>query len=49
LVFNEYYGSREYTMRVWLKPIKMNAYEISADSIVKALKEQNIEAAPGDG
>jgi HAE1 family hydrophobic/amphiphilic exporter-1 len=27
----------------------MNAYEISADSIVKALKEQNIEAAPGDG
>ncbi len=45
--FADIMGSREYAMRVWLKPARMDAYEISADDIVKALKEQNVEAAPG--
>ena len=45
--FADIMGSREYAMRVWLKPARMDAYEISADDIIKALKEQNVEAAPG--
>ncbi|MFY7909434.1 MAG: efflux RND transporter permease subunit [Emticicia sp.] len=45
--FADIMGSREYAMRVWLKPARMDAYQISADDIVKALKEQNVEAAPG--
>lgn len=45
--FVDILGSREYAMRVWLKPARMDAYEVSADDIIKALKEQNVEAAPG--
>lgn len=45
--FADIMGSREYAMRVWLKPARMDAYEISAEDIIKALKEQNVEAAPG--
>jgi len=45
--FADIMGSREYAMRVWLKPSRMDAYAISADDVVKALKEQNVEAAPG--
>lgn len=45
--FADIMGSREYAMRVWLKPAQMDAYQISAEDIVKALKEQNVEAAPG--
>lgn len=40
-------GNREYAMRVWLKPDRMTAYNISADEILKAIDEQNLEAAPG--
>lgn len=45
--FADIMGSREYAMRVWLKPAKMDAYEISAEEIIVALRAQNIEAAPG--
>ena len=40
-------GQREYAMRVWLKPQRMDAYEISAEEIIQSLRAQNIEAAPG--
>ncbi len=40
-------GQREYAMRVWLNPSKMNGYEISTEEIDRCLKEQNIEVAPG--
>ena len=40
-------GNREYAMRVWLKPDRMLAYKISADEVLKAIDEQNLEAAPG--
>ncbi|TWI79001.1 HAE1 family hydrophobic/amphiphilic exporter-1 [Lacibacter cauensis] len=40
-------GAKEYAMRIWLKPDKMLTYNISADEILEALEEQNIEAAPG--
>lgn len=45
--FADIMGSREYAMRVWLKPAKLDAYEISSEDIVTALRSQNIEAAPG--
>jgi HAE1 family hydrophobic/amphiphilic exporter-1 len=40
-------GQREYAMRIWLNPIKMNAFNVSTEDIVQSLKEQNVEAAPG--
>jgi hydrophobic/amphiphilic exporter-1 (mainly G- bacteria), HAE1 family len=45
--FAEILGSREYAMRVWLKPDKMKMYGISANEIIDLLKKQNVEAAPG--
>ena len=40
-------GAKEYAMRIWLKPDKMLAYNVSTEDINTALDEQNIEAAPG--
>jgi hydrophobic/amphiphilic exporter-1 (mainly G- bacteria), HAE1 family len=40
-------GSREYAMRVWLKPDKLVMYNISAPEIITKLRAQNVEAAPG--
>ena len=40
-------GAKEYAMRIWLKPDKMLAYNISTEEINNALDNQNIEAAPG--
>lgn len=40
-------GSRDYSMRVWLKPDKLLAYNISTEEIIAGLRRQNIEAAPG--
>ncbi|TAE83790.1 MAG: efflux RND transporter permease subunit, partial [Bacteroidetes bacterium] len=45
--FADIMGQREYAMRVWLNPIKMNAFNISTEDIITCLKEQNVEAAPG--
>ncbi|AXE18368.1 hydrophobe/amphiphile efflux-1 family RND transporter [Runella rosea] len=40
-------GQREYSMRVWLKPDRMTVYNVSADDVITALRNQNVEAAPG--
>jgi hydrophobic/amphiphilic exporter-1 (mainly G- bacteria), HAE1 family len=40
-------GAREYSMRVWLKPDRMAGYGISTNEIIGAIRNQNIEAAPG--
>ena len=40
-------GSRKYAMRVWLKPDRMRAYNISADEVLEAMEEQSILARPG--
>lgn len=45
--FADIMGSREYSMRVWLNPVKMTGYQISTDDVINALKQQNVEAAPG--
>ncbi|TGD79522.1 efflux RND transporter permease subunit [Hymenobacter wooponensis] len=45
--FAEIMGQREYSMRVWLQPDRMVAYNVSADEVVEAIRAQNVEAAPG--
>jgi HAE1 family hydrophobic/amphiphilic exporter-1 len=40
-------GSRDYAMRIWLKPDRMLAYNISTEEIIARLRAQNVEAAPG--
>lgn len=41
------FGSRNYSMRIWLKPDVMAVYGLIPQDITDALSEQNIEAAPG--
>ncbi|MBC3539859.1 efflux RND transporter permease subunit [Rufibacter sediminis] len=45
--FCEIMGSRDYSMRVWLKPDRLLAYQISPDDVIEAIRAQNVEAAPG--
>ena len=40
-------GSRKYAMRIWLKPDRMRAYNISTEEIMDALAEQSIVGRPG--
>ncbi len=40
-------GSRAFAMRVWLKPDRMRAYNISADEVLKAIDEQSVLGRPG--
>src|SRR5690606_26304770 len=42
--FVDILGSREYAMRVWLKPDKMVMYNISTEEVIEALRQQNVEA-----
>ena len=42
------YGSKDYTMRVWLKPDVMKSYNITSGEVTAALQDQNIEVAPGE-
>ena len=41
------FSSRDYSMRIWLKPDVMAHYGLVPDDITNVLNEQNIEAAPG--
>ncbi|KQM34457.1 efflux RND transporter permease subunit [Chryseobacterium sp. Leaf201] len=45
--FADILGTREYAMRVWLKPDRLTAYSISADEVMEALNAQSLEASPG--
>jgi HAE1 family hydrophobic/amphiphilic exporter-1 len=45
--FADIMGQREYAMRVWLKPDRMTVYDVSAEDVINALRNQNVEAAPG--
>jgi len=40
-------GSRQYAMRIWLKPDRMRAYNLSVDDVMKALDEQSVIGSPG--
>lgn len=45
--FADIMGQREYAMRVWLKPDRLTVYDVSAEDVITALRNQNVEAAPG--
>lgn len=45
--FAEILSTKDYSMRVWLKPDRMTAYQVSTDEVIKAINEQNVVAAPG--
>ncbi|WP_078349476.1 efflux RND transporter permease subunit [Mucilaginibacter pedocola] len=40
-------GSRQYAMRVWLKPDRMRAYNVSTEEVMKAMSDQSIIGSPG--
>lgn len=41
------FGAKDYAMRIWLKPDRLAAYNLAAQDVLAAIKEQNLEAAPG--
>lgn len=45
--FAEIMSAKDYSMRIWLKPDRMTAYNISTDELIGAIRDQNVEAAPG--
>ncbi len=45
--FAEIMGAKDYAMRVWLRPDRMLAYNVSVDEVIAGLRNQNVEAAPG--
>lgn len=42
------FGTKDYSMRVWLKPDAMASYGTSVTEVIAALQDQSIEAAPGE-
>ncbi len=41
------FGERTYSMRLWLDPVRMASRALTADDVVSALQEQNVEVAAG--
>ena len=41
------FGERKYSMRLWLDPVRMAGRSLTADDVVAALGEQNVEVAAG--
>ena len=41
------FGSGDYAMRIWLNPDKIAARNLTADDIVSAIREQNVQVAAG--
>jgi multidrug efflux pump len=42
------FGAQPYSMRVWLNPDLMFSRGLTADDVVSAIQEQNIQVAPGN-
>lgn len=40
-------GSRTFAMRIWLKPDRMRAYNVSTEEVMKSMEEQSIIGRPG--
>ena len=41
------FGAREYSMRIWLDPHKVSARGLTAQDVVQAIQEQNVQVAAG--
>jgi multidrug efflux pump subunit AcrB len=42
-----YLGQRDYSMRLWLNPQKLQAYGLTPQDVIQAVQEQNIQVAAG--
>ncbi|MFB0907213.1 MAG: efflux RND transporter permease subunit, partial [Spirosomataceae bacterium] len=40
-------GARQYAMRIWLKPDRMRAYNVSTEEVMDAMREQSVIGSPG--
>lgn len=40
-------GSRQFAMRIWLKPDRMRAYNVSTEEVMEAMSEQSVIGRPG--
>ncbi|MFO0948830.1 MAG: efflux RND transporter permease subunit [Planctomycetota bacterium] len=43
----QFLGPRDYSMRIWLDPTKLAAKSMTANDVVAAVQEQNIQVAAG--
>ncbi|MFT4153020.1 efflux RND transporter permease subunit [Parafilimonas sp.] len=41
------FGTRDYSMRIWLKPDRLTANNLTPQDISSAIRDQSLEAAPG--
>ncbi|GAA0551537.1 efflux RND transporter permease subunit [Chitinophaga japonensis] len=41
------FGAKDYSMRIWLKPDRLAANNLAPQDVLDAIRDQNIEAAPG--
>ncbi|MGE4286596.1 MAG: efflux RND transporter permease subunit [Phycisphaerae bacterium] len=41
------FGAKDFSMRIWLNPDKLKARNITSTDVIAAIREQNIEVAPG--
>jgi HAE1 family hydrophobic/amphiphilic exporter-1 len=41
------FTNKDYSMRVWLNPAQLAAYNVTPQEVAAAIRDQNIEAAPG--
>ncbi|QES88501.1 efflux RND transporter permease subunit [Rhizosphaericola mali] len=41
------FGSQDYSMRIWLKPDRLTANNLSPQEVTKAIQDQSLDAAPG--
>lgn len=41
------FGGSDYSMRIWLDPMRMNSYGITQSDVVNALREQNVQVPAG--
>src|SRR5262249_55734931 len=42
-----YLGQRDYSMRLWLDPQKLAAYNLNAQDVIQAVQAQNVQVAAG--
>ncbi len=41
------FGERDYSMRIWIDPLKLAVRNLTADDVVRAIREQNQQVATG--
>ena len=41
------FGQLEYSMRIWMKPGRMTALGLTADDLISAIRQQNVQASVG--